>query len=1065
MSPFRFLEEEEPAPKTWEKIYTSVVIILMFLVLATDKVGTDSVMLTTLVLFMAVEIVDIKEGIAGFANSGILTVLALFMVAEGMTKTGALDWYLGKLLGTPKTPAAAQIRLMIPVCIVSAFLNNTPIVVVMIPIVQRWARNTRMSSKHLLIPLSFATIFGGTCTVIGTSTNLVVTGLYEKRYPDLPPIGMFDLAKYGVPLAMAGIAYILLAAPYLLKDHEHLEDSVQSLNDSPDLLVRARVTKWSPAVGRTVQRSGLRDTGGIYLVSVHRASTGNLHRAVSRDFVLSMGDILYFTGAVETFGAFCEEHGLELVTNEVELALPKGDVKDTNDLPELEMSVEVGVSKQSLMDADFEERSRIINHMVDMIHEAQQPRQFEHTDPLRPTDPTQIVVTVEKELVVVGINTVDRAGLLLDISKGLLRLKLQLHHTEAAVVTGRSVSVWRCETMESQVADLEEIWSVLHSLLCDETGVEVIKQRGIRVIRAKVVPNSRLIGKTAEQSDLRSLYKAAVVCVSRKKHNISTSLSDVRFEAGDILVLQASDGSPLLVPPRPSLTKATSSLKQSLVHVFKGGNASHEEEAHDQEVAASDSDDEVKKDLVVLSSLGQDQSVMEFLTAVTVVPKSNLIGKSVADHGLHQLPEVVLVSIERTSTVNQSENESKVVIASGADEPMSPQRKLLSSTSVVSTNNNTTVTSITIDDALEENDVLWFSGPASSIGDLRRIPGLAMVENDQVLKMNEHVHKRRLVQAVVARQSPLVGKTIKEIKFRTVYGAAVIAVQRGGKRMLEYPGNVKLQAGDLLLLEAGPAFIAKRDKNDRAFTLVAEVKDSAPPRLRMLVPALVITAGMIAAFSIWDDVFLLASLIAAILMVMLGILSEQEARDSINWDVYVTIASAFGIGSALENSGVAKVIAGFLVDIGKAVGLGNAGLYGAVLFACFLASSVLTNNAAAALIFPIGLTAADQAGASPLLMSYAVMIGASDYMTPFGYTTNLLVFAEGGHTFNDFFFFGGPLQVMLWILGTLYLAIEAWYLCWLFTGIALVVIILWRLESWHIITDLFRRKSNASPAS
>jgi Na+/H+ antiporter NhaD/arsenite permease-like protein len=102
-----------------------------------------------------------------------LTVLTLFVVAEGISKTGALDWYMQKLLGRPKTTASAQLRLMIPVAIVSAFLNNTPVVAVMIPIVQRWGKNIGISTQQLLIPLSFASILGGTCTLIGTSTNLV----------------------------------------------------------------------------------------------------------------------------------------------------------------------------------------------------------------------------------------------------------------------------------------------------------------------------------------------------------------------------------------------------------------------------------------------------------------------------------------------------------------------------------------------------------------------------------------------------------------------------------------------------------------------------------------------------------------------------------------------------------------------------------------------------------------------------------------------------------------------------------------------------------------------------
>jgi di/tricarboxylate transporter len=290
------------------------------------------------------------------------------------------------------------------------------------------------------------------------------------------------------------------------------------------------------------------------------------------------------------------------------------------------------------------------------------------------------------------------------------------------------------------------------------------------------------------------------------------------------------------------------------------------------------------------------------------------------------------------------------------------------------------------DAPLQEGDVLWFSGSASAVGDLRKVPGLVSYQAGEVEKMNEKVHDRRLVQAVVSRQGPLVGKTVKESRFRTRYGAAVISIHRDGKRVHEFPGKVKLQPGDVLLLEAGPAFLAKSEQNDRSFALLAEVKDSAPPRLRLLIPALIITVAMLAVYTAKLTSLLTSALAASILMVAIGILSEQEARDAINWEVFVTIASAFGIGTALVNSGVAGGVATFMVSIGTAIGIGSAGLLGAVYFATFLISSVVTNNAAAALVFPIAMDAAERTGTNLLLMAYTLMLGASaSFMTPFGY--------------------------------------------------------------------------------
>lgn len=404
--PFRMLQTddgegddgEDDDVKTWEVVYTCLVLLGMLLALLSDRVGADSVMLVAVTAFMASSIISVEEGVSGFANEGLLAVLALFVVAEGINKTGALDWYMGKLLGRPTTAASAQLKLMIPISIVSAFLNNTPVVAVMIPIVQRWAKNIGISVQQLLIPLSFASILGGTCTLIGTSTNLVVVGLLAERYPDDPDIniGLFDLGEFGVPIAFAGMTYILLASPFLLPGGNSRKDGDRRsvpIDSQEDILLGARLTPWSPAAGRSVKRSGLRDTGGIYLVSVHRAATGNVHRAVGQEFVLNVGDKLYFTGLIEGFGEFCEEHGMEVLTNETneptqetpeiardeegsiaskdeETALPMiaANMPLSIVLEEkvggIDIPAEVGVTKESLLRADDAKKSRAISRMT-----------------------------------------------------------------------------------------------------------------------------------------------------------------------------------------------------------------------------------------------------------------------------------------------------------------------------------------------------------------------------------------------------------------------------------------------------------------------------------------------------------------------------------------------------------------------------------------------------------------------------------------------------------------------------------------------------------------------------
>lgn len=414
---------------------------------------------------------------------------------------------------------------------------------------------------------------------------------------------------------------------------------------------------------------------------------------------------------------------------------------------------------------------------------------------------------------------------------------------------------------------------------------------------------------------------------------------------GDLLQMdnQKSDEvGDLEVPPSRSSVNAKDSTEDDEFFIGMDSDGEDDnlagEESQEKEAIMADmvssmygilADETAWKDLQVLfqneNGTSEDNGTREFLTAMEVAQKSKLAGRTVAEIGLDKLPGVFLVSIDRPTATNttQQPRKPKVTVITGnatnsIGDAFDEQSEGASMPTV-----DPIFTAISPDTALMEGDILWFAGSASSVGDLRKVPGLMSYESEEVEKINEKVHDRRLVEAVVARRGPLVGKTVKEMRFRTRYGAAVIAVHREGKRVHDHPGKIKLQAGDVLLLEAGPTFIKKSVDNDRSFALLAEVEDSAPPRLALLIPALVIAAAMLTVFTAGVASLLVCALVASILMVALGILSEQEARDAVNWEVYNTIAAAFGIGTALVNSGVAGGIADFLVRVGQGVGIGG----------------------------------------------------------------------------------------------------------------------------------------------
>jgi hypothetical protein len=214
---------------------------------------------------------------------------------------------------------------------------------------------------------------------------LVVSGLLLDAYPN-DVITLFDITPFGVPVAIIGVAYVILFGSIILPGGR--SGGGGSLFDGDEILLGARITPWSPAAGRSVKRSGLRDTGGLYLVSVRRAATGNIHRAVGHEFVLNVGDVVYFSGLIEGFGDFCDEHGLIIVTNETfdengarteaqsatidDAPMSEDDVPmSEDDVPMSEDDVhvafnrgEIGFTKESLALSDEAKRLRTINLMT-----------------------------------------------------------------------------------------------------------------------------------------------------------------------------------------------------------------------------------------------------------------------------------------------------------------------------------------------------------------------------------------------------------------------------------------------------------------------------------------------------------------------------------------------------------------------------------------------------------------------------------------------------------------------------------------------------------------------------
>ncbi len=201
-------------------------LIAMLTALILDKLRPGMVLLSVVVFFLCVGILTPKEMLEGFSNKGMITVAMLFLVSEGIRQSGALEQVIKKLLPVGKSSVfKSQLRILPSIAFISAFLNNTPVVVIFAPVIKRWAEKVKLPATKFLIPLSYATILGGLCTLIGTSTNLVVHGMIiDAGYEGFT---MFELAWVGIPLTIVGIIYMLLFSNKLLpnvRDNSSADD-------------------------------------------------------------------------------------------------------------------------------------------------------------------------------------------------------------------------------------------------------------------------------------------------------------------------------------------------------------------------------------------------------------------------------------------------------------------------------------------------------------------------------------------------------------------------------------------------------------------------------------------------------------------------------------------------------------------------------------------------------------------------------------------------------------------------------------------------------------------------
>lgn len=290
-----------------EAAITLAVVLITVVALVREAYSPDLLMLGALVLLALVGVVSVEKALAGFANPALVTIASLFVVAAGLRATGALETVGGLLFGRGSSLRWVLFRLTSITAATSAFLNNTAIVAMGIPTLVTWSRRRRISPSKLLMPLSFAALLGGICTLIGTATNLVSDGLLRSH--GFTGMAFFELAPIGIACAAIGVVYLTLVGPRLIPERIGIE---QRTEGAREYTVELGLSAPSPLIGRSVEAAGLRNLPGLFLVRIEREESVVASPATPSE-VLAAGDRLTFAGSVETIVDLRRFRGLEPV--------------------------------------------------------------------------------------------------------------------------------------------------------------------------------------------------------------------------------------------------------------------------------------------------------------------------------------------------------------------------------------------------------------------------------------------------------------------------------------------------------------------------------------------------------------------------------------------------------------------------------------------------------------------------------------------------------------------------------------------------------------------------------
>jgi di/tricarboxylate transporter len=404
------------------------------------------------------------------------------------------------------------------------------------------------------------------------------------------------------------------------------------------------------------------------------------------------------------------------------------------------------------------------------------------------------------------------------------------------------------------------------------------------------------------------------------------------------------------------------------------------------------------------SAIDQMGDPKQYTTEMIVNPGSPLIGKNLSQAGLTEENEINMIEIIRQKKGSQAEVADPGGGATTMDSGM-PESVTIPATDY------------TIQ--LQEDDRLVFAGGLGMISEVQKTKGLTPVM-DRLFKIDVPRPDRCFVEAVVSNSNRFIGRSIVGAHFRQRYDAVVVAISRGGQQLKGSLSGVVLKEGDTLLLETNPDFYL-RNRHSQDFHLISQLEESAAPRYNKAIYACSVFLAMLFAATFLGFGMFKASVVAAAVLLMTRCITFSQAYRSVDMQVLLVIIAAFGIGKGMEKTGAAEFIATQMVGLGG-------GSPRMVLSMLYLTTSILTemvtNNAAALILWPISLAMASQMDVSWMPFAFAIMMGASaSFATPIGYQCNMMVYGPGGYRFSDFLKIGVPMNLVAWVIMTILIPI------------------------------------------